>query len=114
MTRAEALDAMIEAATPAEMPHVAADLARALSLAIARSAHVPAPTPVAATASESLTIEEAAVRMGVAKTWLYRHAKQLPFTRKLGHRTLRFDARGLERWLRQRRCGTEDDRRASA
>ncbi len=50
---------------------------------------------------ENLSIEEAARRLGVSKDYLYRHAKRLPFTRRIGRRVL-FSARGLERWNRQR------------
>ncbi len=46
---------------------------------------------------ENLSIEEAAHRLGVSKDYLYRHAKRLPFARRIGRRLL-FSARGLERW----------------
>jgi excisionase family DNA binding protein len=57
-------------------------------------------TPAEA-ADENLSIEEAARRLGVSKDYLYRHAKKLPFTRRIGRRLL-FSARGLERWNRRR------------
>jgi hypothetical protein len=47
-------------------------------------------------------VHQAAERLGVKPSWLYRHARALPFTRKLGHRTLRFDIHGLDRWARAR------------
>lgn len=50
-----------------------------------------------------LTAVEAAQRLGVAKRWIYRHADSLPFTRRLTGGTLRFSARGLERWKESRR-----------
>ncbi|MBI3458456.1 MAG: helix-turn-helix domain-containing protein [Candidatus Rokubacteria bacterium] len=48
-----------------------------------------------------LAVEEAAGMLAVSPDWLYRRAGRLPFTVRLG-RTLRFSARGLERYIRQR------------
>lgn len=48
-----------------------------------------------------LTVEEAAQKLGLSKDYLYRHAKTLPFTVRLGSR-LRFSERGVERWVRSR------------
>ncbi len=45
---------------------------------------------------------EAAKRLGVDRRWIYRHAESLPFTTRLGPRTLRFSERGLDRWLETR------------
>jgi predicted DNA-binding transcriptional regulator AlpA len=50
-----------------------------------------------------LTVAEAAPRLGVTEDWLYRHAKQLPFTVRLGRKTLRFSMLKLERYLATRR-----------
>jgi excisionase family DNA binding protein len=50
-----------------------------------------------------LTAKEAGSRLGVDKRWLYRHADELPFTRRLTGGTVRFSARGLERWKESRR-----------
>ena len=33
-----------------------------------------------------LDIQEAAARLGMSTDWLYRHARQLPFTRRVGRR----------------------------
>jgi excisionase family DNA binding protein len=52
-------------------------------------------------ADRLLDVKEAARRLGVAPDWLYRRARNLPFTVPLG-RTLRFSASGLERYIRQR------------
>ncbi len=49
-----------------------------------------------------LTVEEAAHRLGVSKDFLYRKARVLPFTVRLGPRQLRFSLRGIERHIRQR------------
>jgi hypothetical protein len=50
-----------------------------------------------------LTAKEAAPLLGVAPRWMYRHAPDLPFTRRLTDGTLRFSQRGLERWRESRR-----------
>ena len=46
---------------------------------------------------------EAAALLGVTVTWLYRHAGQLPFTRRLSRKALRFSVAGLRRWLAARK-----------
>lgn len=50
-----------------------------------------------------LDAKEAAERLGVKPKWLYSHADRLPFTRRLGGRTLRFSEQGLIRWMESRR-----------
>jgi predicted DNA-binding transcriptional regulator AlpA len=50
-----------------------------------------------------LTAAQAAERLGVDRRWVYRMAPELPFTRRLSTSTLRFSARGLERWTESRR-----------
>jgi predicted DNA-binding transcriptional regulator AlpA len=54
-------------------------------------------------ADHLLTAKEAAPLLGVAPRWMYRHADDLPFARRLTGGTLRFSARGLERWKESRR-----------
>ena len=49
-----------------------------------------------------LTVDEAAKVLAVERTWLYRHADKLPFTRKLSTGTLRFSSNGLQRWMASR------------
>jgi predicted DNA-binding transcriptional regulator AlpA len=49
-----------------------------------------------------LEVTEAARRLGTTRDWLYRHAHQLPFTVRMGPRQLRFSAKGIERYIRQR------------
>ena len=106
MTSSQTIASLVEAAKPADLPALAGDLARALGVVLARAATTPVATSPAlsenAEAGVLLTVEEAGQRLGVASNWLYRHAKSLPFTRKLGRRTLRFDAHGLERWAANR------------
>lgn len=50
-----------------------------------------------------LTPREAAARLGVTVRWLYRHAGDHLFTRRLSRRTLRFSEAGIARYLSQRR-----------
>ncbi len=99
------LEALIERATAEELPTLAGALATALASVLARVS-TPAAGPTLSrphtTSDGLLDVQQAAERLGVAPTWLYRHASKLPFTRKLGHKTLRFDARGLDRWAATR------------
>jgi excisionase family DNA binding protein len=46
-----------------------------------------------------LTVDEAAARLKCSSDWLYRRAKRLPFTVRIG-RNLRFSERGIEEAIR--------------
>ena len=48
-----------------------------------------------------LTANEAAVRLKCSVDYIYRHARQFPFTVRQG-RMLRFSASGLDRYLKRR------------
>jgi predicted DNA-binding transcriptional regulator AlpA len=50
---------------------------------------------------ELLDIEQAAGRLGLSCSYLYRNHRQFPFTRRVG-RALRFSAAGLEDYIQQR------------
>jgi excisionase family DNA binding protein len=67
----------------------------------------PAPaisTPVPAWSGDDLlTVAEAAAALRVSRRWLYRHARTLPFTRKLSRKVLRFSRSGIARWLATKR-----------
>jgi predicted DNA-binding transcriptional regulator AlpA len=52
-----------------------------------------------------LDVQEAATRLGMSTDWLYRHARQLPFTRRVGRRAVKFDPTGLARWVAAQRRG---------
>src|SRR5262244_1144748 len=54
-------------------------------------------------ADRMLTAEEAADMLSMSTDWLYRNAKKLPFTRKLGPKMLRFSQQGIIKWLATRR-----------
>jgi hypothetical protein len=71
-------------------------------------AAVDSPTRPAADAPASgnedlLTVDEAAAVLRVSPRWLYRHAKNLPFARKLSRKVLRFSRSGIVRWLATKR-----------
>lgn len=72
-------------------------------LLAAQAENAGADTPSPDPPERLLTPEEAAARLGVTRRYLYRHAKALPFARRLSRKTLRFDARGLAKWLAARR-----------
>jgi excisionase family DNA binding protein len=56
-----------------------------------------------------LTVAEVATRLGISRKHVYQRAHRWPFTRKLGVKSLRFEQRGLERWLA--RQGADANRR---
>jgi predicted DNA-binding transcriptional regulator AlpA len=56
------------------------------------------------TRNDMLSAAEAAKRTGMSVRWLYVHAKDLPFARRVSARAVRFSARGLEKWLAARKA----------
>lgn len=48
-----------------------------------------------------LEVHEASARLGVSRDYLYRHAKALPFTVRIG-RSVRFSSKGIEKYIRAR------------
>ena len=50
-----------------------------------------------------LDAEEASKILSVSPDWLYRHGRQLPFTRKLAPRVLRFSYQGIQKYLAARK-----------
>lgn len=49
-----------------------------------------------------LDAAEAAAKLGTSEDWVYRHAKTLPFTVRIGKKSLRFSKAGIDRYIRQR------------
>jgi predicted DNA-binding transcriptional regulator AlpA len=49
-----------------------------------------------------LKIREAAEKLGMTEDYLYRHAKQFPFTVRTGPRQVRFSQLGIERYIKSR------------
>jgi excisionase family DNA binding protein len=91
-----------------------AALKRAITARLGSSGHEPAATPAIAKSPDSppgpvwspddlLTVDEAATMLKVSPRWLYRHAKKLPFTRRLSPKVLRFSRAALLKWLEKQR-----------
>jgi predicted DNA-binding transcriptional regulator AlpA len=53
-------------------------------------------------ADRLLTPDEAAEVLGMSVKWVYRNAHKLPFSRKLGRKTLRFSYLGIQKYLATR------------
>jgi hypothetical protein len=89
---------------PALLVDIAALQSRLAAVSSAISARLLADAaPVSGDASEALLdVREAAARLNVSIDWLYRNAKKLPFTRRVGRRAVRFDPVGLCRWVAHR------------
>lgn len=49
-----------------------------------------------------LDVNETAKKLSVSTDWLYRNSNNLPFTRRLGPRKLRFSDRGIEKYIKSR------------
>jgi excisionase family DNA binding protein len=45
-----------------------------------------------------VSVEEAAKLMGMSRRWMYEHADELAFARRIG-RSLRFEEAGLREWM---------------
>jgi len=50
-----------------------------------------------------LDAEETARVLSVSPDWLYRQARKLPFTRKLGPKMIRFSSQGIQKYLATRK-----------
>ncbi len=59
--------------------------------------------PLRGAEGDLLTVDEAAALLRVSPRWLYRHAKTLPFARKLSRKVLRFSRAGIARYLATKR-----------
>lgn len=55
------------------------------------------------TDDQLLDVETVAERLDVSERYVYDHADDWPFTRRLSSRKLRFSERGLYSWLQTRR-----------
>lgn len=69
------------------------------------------PTP-SGESDQLLSIDQASTRLGVSKDYLYRHGKELPFTRRMGRKLL-FSSLGIDRHIRQQSSLTARRRRAT-
>ena len=59
------------------------------------------PVSASPVGSRCLDVKEAARLLGMSVDWLYRHGKELPFSRKIG-RSVRFDEAALREWQKRR------------
>ncbi len=84
--------------SPEELPRLLGDLEEIRTTALAR---LTAPALQPQSPDAMLDVEEAAVRLGTSRSYLYRHHKRFPFTRRMG-RSLRFSANGIEQYIRRR------------
>ena len=111
MTWRDELRALVEAVPPGELPDLIGELARAEALLQVRlrtngaaGDHALEPSTAPTQVPDRLLGTSAAAELlSVKPRWLYRRADRLPFTRRLGPRTLRFSEVGLLRWLETRR-----------
>lgn len=90
---------------PEEIPPLLVRLAALHGALAARLAVLPASNPNGQpepAGDQLLTAKEAGRRLGLSADYLYRHAGQLPFTVRPARGAVRFSARGIERWIRQR------------
>ena len=82
-----------------DVPALLAQLAAVQGALAARLLSLPSKSPTEPAEPDTLlTAEQAAPLLNVTPHWLYRHAKQLPFTRRLSRKVLRFSESGLRRW----------------
>lgn len=87
------------------LPAVLAALERLRARIWSRLARPPEPDGNGASPPEEdrlLDAEAVADRLGVSPRYVYDHADDWPFARKLSPRKLRFSERGLYRWLEER------------
>ena len=86
---------------PSDLPGILGELERLKAAAWMRTT-LPAPYSEDRDAPEAnLSAQKAARSLGVSLAWIYKNARRLPFTLRIGRRLL-FSARGLERWNKQR------------
>jgi predicted DNA-binding transcriptional regulator AlpA len=89
---------------PEELPALIGRLEAAKATAWARLVSPAAPNGSGRTDSdENLSAAATARRLGVSVEWVYRNARRLPFSVRIGRRVL-FSAAGLERWNRQQKA----------
>jgi predicted DNA-binding transcriptional regulator AlpA len=95
----EVVDGLAVEALPVALAHLLALQARVV-------ARLTAGTGVQAVVerdTDLLEAKEAAKLLKMSEDWLYKNAKRLPFTRRVGLRSLRFSAEGIRRYLASRR-----------
>ncbi len=101
------LRTIVEECPPDALPDLLGELARAQAVATLRLSEngrsLERPAPDIRPPGKLIDANAAAKLLGTKVRWLYDRADELPFTRRLGPRTLRFDEAGIRRWLETRR-----------
>jgi excisionase family DNA binding protein len=82
-----------------ELPRLLGELREVEATALAR---LTAPRPAEQTPDTLLNIDEAASRLAVSRSFLYRNSGKLPFTRHVGAKLL-FSATEIARYIKVRR-----------
>jgi excisionase family DNA binding protein len=100
----EQLDLAALLADPTGVPHdripdVLGELERVRGVLWARL--VTAAPPPRPSDDALVDVDEAARLLDMSTKWLYRHARRLPFTRRVG-RSLKFSREGIHRYLARR------------
>ena len=80
-----------------ELPRLLGELEEVRATALAR---LSAPA-TAQSADELLNVAEASRRLGTSTAYLYRHAAQFPFTRRMGRKLL-FSSAGLSQYIKRK------------
>jgi predicted DNA-binding transcriptional regulator AlpA len=98
------LRALVEATAFDDLPALGGRLREAELLAEARlRAVAPPPTSSAMDADTNISVKDAAHRLGVSPSYIYKNAKSLPFLVRIGRRLVCSPNR-LERWRRTRQA----------
>jgi predicted DNA-binding transcriptional regulator AlpA len=93
-------DALPQEPLPAAIIQLAADQ----SGLAARLGAAPTLPSIAAPGDRLLTVHQAAEKLSVKVSWLYRNADRLPFTVRVSPRRLRFSEQGIEKYIAQRQA----------
>jgi len=100
----ESLGKHIEDALPAELPALIGKLEEARARAWARlnqpTAPIPAEPAEPVADARMVGIDEAAQRLGMSTSWLYRNAAKIPGATKPNGHNWRFSTRGIDKYLR--------------
>ena len=94
-----------------DVTSILVDLGAIQTALAARMTEVARPEPEA---DRLLTVEETAARLGVSTSWLYSQRDSLPFAVKLGPKQLRFSARGIADFIKDRSGSSEHTDQLSA
>ena len=87
---------------PEQLPDLLGELEVIRATAMLR---LSAPAPAPKEQDELLAVEVAAQRLGVSMDYLYRHARQFPFTRRIGRKLL-FSSLGIDAYIREKNSNT--------